>query len=91
MIPSEVDSVIPKSVLRYVWSIKVLKAGLGFQSEQQVRAWFHNNPAILAEFDSLNEQLINGVRELQERAISGLKYETINTMVAFNSKRKRLE
>ncbi|KAJ3311546.1 hypothetical protein HDV04_003924 [Boothiomyces sp. JEL0838] len=92
MLPSEVNNEIPKSVLRYIWSTKVLKAGLGVQSEAEVRDWFHRNPHILNEFEKLNHQLLLGIKELQQTAIRGLKNETRDEEKAFNSnKRARIE
>jgi hypothetical protein len=92
MLPSEMETDIPKSVLRYIWSIKVLKAGLGVQSESEVREWFHQNPNVLIEFEKLNQRILLGIKELQQTAIQGLKYETRNETRLFNSnKRPRIE
>ena len=72
MLPSEMSDSIPKSVLRYVWSIKVLKAGLGMTDENQVRQWFHENPDALNEFKRMTRRLESGIQGLQEDCIRGL-------------------
>lgn len=93
MLPSERSSQLPKSVLRSVWTTTVLKAGLGVQTELEVRDYFHNNPYILLEFDKLNLKLLEGIQELQLIAINGLKHQTQPPLKSIdpNFKRQRLE
>jgi hypothetical protein len=78
---------LPKSVLRYVWSIRVLKAGLGMTNENQVREFFHDNPHMLEPFERMNRNLEMGVVNLQNICISELQaYMTKrnNPVVNFN-------
>lgn len=89
MIPSEASDRIPRSVLRYLWSITVLKAGLAKTSEEDVRKWFFENPDVLQEFEFLNREFKQKVEELQNRAISGLQVLSQRSIVPFSSSRKR--
>lgn len=73
MLPTEKETVLPKSVLRYVWSVKVLKAGLGVQTENEVRQWFYENPLVLNEFETLNRELAHMIRNMQQQAVDGLR------------------
>src|SRR3954468_17256862 len=74
MLPSEMENQgVPKSVLRYVWNVTVLRAGLGATSENQVREFFHNNPNLLPEFERMNQQLRVSIMAIQEDCKRGLR------------------
>jgi len=72
-LPSDQTDPVPKSVLRYLWSITVLKAGLGLTCEDDVREWFVNNPSVLNEFYNVNRQFEGLVKNLQQECISHLR------------------
>lgn len=96
MLPHETSSDIPKTVLRYIWSIKVLKAGLSNetgQTEEQVRLFFDRNPHLHSEFAAMNNELIAKISELQQRAIAGLRYECMKQSINpfFDTSRKRIK
>lgn len=89
MIPSETSDPIPRSVLRYLWNIKVLKAGLGVMNEEDVRKWFFEHPDVLQEFAGLNREFERKVVELQNRAIGGLQALSRRSIEPFSSSKKR--
>jgi hypothetical protein len=90
MIPSEMsDPKIPLTVLRYLWSTKVLKAGLGVMNEQDVRKWFYENPDVLREFAVLNQEFQQKVEELQIQARNGLQALSRRSIAPFPSSKKR--
>jgi len=89
MIPSETSDPIPRSVLRYLWNITVLKAGLGVMNEEDVRKWFFENPDVLQEFAVLNREFQRKVVELQNRAIGGLQALSRRSIAPFSSSKKR--
>jgi hypothetical protein len=43
------------------------------QSENEVRAWFHDNPEILSHFHVMNRRFENFVNEMQDEVITGLR------------------
>jgi hypothetical protein len=46
----------------------------------------------MVEFEKLNQRILLGIKELQQTAIQGLKYETRNETRLFHSnKRPRIE
>lgn len=73
MLPSETSDRVPKSVLRYLWSVKVLKAGLGMTDENQVRAFFHEHPYLLNTFEQLNRHFEFKVNAMQRECIVALQ------------------
>lgn len=74
MLPSEApESVLPKSVLRYLYPIKVLKAGLGATSELEVREWFHDNPQYRISFSICDSEIRDFILQKQHEVIEGLK------------------
>ena len=74
MLPSEApESILPKSVLRYVYPIKVLKAGLGVTSELEVREWFHDNPQFRLAFSICDAEIRDFILQKQHEVIEGLK------------------
>lgn len=72
-LPSDQTDTVPKSVLRYLWNITVLKAGLGLACEDDVREWFVNNPVVLNEFSAVNRQFEELVNNLQQQCIGRLR------------------
>jgi len=76
---------LPKYILKYVWSPKVLKAGLGVTTDREVEKWFAENPQVEAEFALMRRQLANGIKEIQNRTINGLRYESNKNAVQFDT------
>lgn len=64
---------VPKTVLRWLWNVKLLKAALGVSTEDEVRDWFYIHQHVLNEFNQLNEQFVIQVRQLQTQALRGLQ------------------
>lgn len=76
MLPHESPE-IPKSVLRWLWNVKLLKSALGVQTEDEVRLWMINHPDIYAEFDIMNTIFCDTVRNLQKHVHNGLQQRVV--------------
>jgi hypothetical protein len=87
MLPQDMKDGVPKSVLRYVWNLKVLKSGLSLSDEQQVRDWFHLHPFMLERFQKANRVLEKGIHDLQQECIQMLQEEIRREVVPINPNR----
>ena len=60
------------TVLRAVWTNKLIVGALGLQNELEAREWFRINPHMHDAFDELNHQLQAKINEIQNVAYRGL-------------------
>ena len=73
-LPKEVeDSKLNKSVLRAVWTNKVIVGALGVKNENEAREWFRLHPEVYQHFYLMECELQDKITELQERAYNGLR------------------
>ncbi len=73
-LPKEAEnSIIGKSILRTLWSNKVIVNSLGLRNENEAREWFRNNPHVHEAFENMNKELELKILELQKRATCGLQ------------------
>jgi hypothetical protein len=85
MLPHEMPDRVPRAITKSVWSITVLKAGLGMTGEPEVRAFFHDNPHMLEPFGRMNRHLEKCINELQNICINELQLYMIKVKTgAFN-------
>jgi len=67
------NSLLNKSVLRAVWTNKVVVNAIGVGNENEAREWFRLHPEIHQEFYNMECELVTKITELQERAYNGLR------------------
>jgi hypothetical protein len=65
-------SVLPQSILRYLWSNKVINPAIGVRSEKDAREWFRQRPHLLQEFVKREIKLQACIEELQKEVSLGL-------------------
>lgn len=68
MLPTELKTTVPKSVLRHVWSVSYLKGIFGMKNENEIREMFDENPEYLEIFKTLNDKLKSTFDDLQIEA-----------------------
>jgi hypothetical protein len=72
------NTVLNKTVLRSVWSNKVIVGALGVRNEKEAREWFMRHPHVHEEFEKMNCELQEKILELQKRAHNGLQQILVN-------------
>lgn len=73
-LPKESEfSDLNKSIMRTVWSNKLIVSALGLRNENEAREWFRLHPDVHHQFESMNQELQVKINELQERAKNGLQ------------------
>ena len=73
VLPKEMETHLPKSILRTLWSNKVIVEGLGLRNELEAREWFRLHPEVHYEFELMNNELQLKILELQNKAKRGLQ------------------
>lgn len=73
MLPKERASYLNKTVLRAVWTNKIMQQALGVQNEHEAREWFRLHPDVHVHFETMNFELHQKISELQDKAIAGLQ------------------
>jgi hypothetical protein len=67
------DSLLNKTVLRAVWTNKVVVNAIGVNNENEAREWFRLHPHVHQEFVMMEQELHLKITELQQRAYNGLR------------------
>lgn len=73
-LPKENDlSVLPQSILRYLWCNKIINPAIGVRTEKDAREWFRQRPHLLEEFVKREQKLKACIEELQQEVSLGLR------------------
>lgn len=75
-LPFEQDSAVPKTVLKSIWRIGMIKRVLGVKDEAEARNWFAKNPhtdKILAHFTTKIEEAFDTMRTEAESLLARQK------------------
>jgi hypothetical protein len=59
------DSILSKSILRTIWSNKLVVSAYGLRNENETREWFRVHPDIHLQFELMNQELQQKIEELQ--------------------------